>query len=146
MGENACAIAQAGSQSCSGLQARIDESCIGRESTGKMPPVMRARVAVVFAGMIVAAGAGAAAADEPKPAMSASFIMTIVAAPVDVTKNAYDAGLKDPSPVASRTDATSGGEVLPDGSVRYGRTVITVKNPCPPGEHVELPPPRLGRR
>jgi hypothetical protein len=105
---------------------------------------MRVRVAVLLAGMIVAAGAGTAAADEPKPALTASFIMTIVAAPVDMTKNAYDAGLKEPSTVAPRPDPMSG-EVLPDGSVRYGRAVVTVKNPCPPGEHIELPAPRAVR-
>jgi hypothetical protein len=38
--------------------------------------------------------------------------------------------------------------VLPDGSVRYGKTIITVKNPCPPGTHDEalLPRPLPGRR
>jgi len=38
--------------------------------------------------------------------------------------------------------------VLPDGSVRYGRTVITVKNPCPPNSNHWEPPilPGRGRR
>ena len=89
-------------------------------------------------------GVGVAAAQETKLPVSASVIMSIIAAPVDVRKSAYDAGLKDPAP-PSRTDETAG-EVLPDGSVRYGKTVITVRNPCPPGEHFDLPAPRPGRR
>ena len=64
------------------------------------------------------------------------MILSIVAAPVNTRISAYDAGLKERS--APMSDATTS-EVLADGSVRYGRTVITVRNPCPPGEHLEVP-------
>ena len=77
-----------------------------------------------------------AAADEAKTPLSAAMILSIVAAPVDTRFSAYDAGLKErvgPVPAAAT------GEVLADGSVRYGRTVITVRNPCPPSEHFDLP-------
>ena len=86
--------------------------------------------------------AGVASAQETKPPVSAVMIMTIVAAPVDVRRHGYDAAIKDPSPVAA-SDALAG-EVLADGSVRYGRTVVTVRNPCPPSEHLDFPRP--GRR
>jgi hypothetical protein len=79
-------------------------------------------------------------AEEAKPPVNAITIMSIVAAPVDVRRHGYDALLKDPAPVAASDSMT--GELLADGSVRYGRTVITVRNPCPPSEHLLLP----GRR
>mgnify|MGYP003694423777 CR=1 FL=1 len=50
---------------------------------------------------------------------------------------AFDRAMKEPSPRAvlpERPDQS-------DGSVRYGSTVITVRNPCPPGTlHYEPPP------
>ena len=48
--------------------------------------------------------------------------------------NAFDEALKRPAPSAAEAGA---GEVLPDGSVRYGKAIVSVKNPCPPGEHYE---------
>jgi len=90
---------------------------------------------------MVVVAAGTAAADEAKTPLSASMILSIVAAPVDTRMSAYDAALKDRT--AGVSEAASG-EVLPDGSVRYGRTTITVRNPCPPGDHYDLPLP--GRR
>ena len=76
------------------------------------------------------------AADEAKTPLSAAMILSIVAAPVDTRISAYDAGLKERR--APMYDATPG-EIFADGSVRYGRTIITVRNPCPPGEHLEVP-------
>ena len=84
--------------------------------------------------VVLVSGVVPVAADEAKTPLSASMILSIVSAPVGARSSAYDAGLKDPAPPAA--DRTAG-EVLPDGSVRYGRTVVTVKNPCPPGEHLE---------
>src|SRR2546428_22697 len=37
-------------------------------------------------------------------------------------------------------------EMLPDGSLRVDRAVITVRNPCPPGAMNHEPPPLPGRR
>jgi hypothetical protein len=90
------------------------------------------RAAVV---LVLALGApGLAAADEAKTPISAAMILNIVAAPAESRTSAFDEALKRPAPAASDNSV---GEVLPDGSVRYGRTVITVKNPCPPGTHNE---------
>ena len=86
--------------------------------------------------------AAVASAQEAKPPVSAVMIMNIVAAPVDARRHGYDAAIKDPAPVAA-SDAMAG-EVLADGSVRYGRAVVTVRNPCPPSEHLDFPRP--GRR
>jgi len=86
---------------------------------------------------LLAAGVATAHADEAKAQLSAATILNIVRAPVDTRAGAYDAGLKDPG---TRAPESSAGEVLPDGSVRYGRTIVTVRNPCPPGEHFDLPP------
>jgi hypothetical protein len=97
------------------------------------------RIAVV-AGALVAT-VGFAHADEAKTPVSATMILDIVSAPVQRRTSAFDESLKRPAPSVD----SGAGEVLADGSVRYGRTVITVKNPCPPGEHYE-PPPLPGRR
>jgi hypothetical protein len=96
------------------------------------------RIAVI-AGALLAA-VGVAHADEAKTPVSATMILEIVSAPVQGRASAFDEALRRPAPPAA--DA---GEVLPDGSVRYGRAIVTVKNPCPPGEHYE-PPPLPGRR
>jgi hypothetical protein len=92
---------------------------------------------------VVLAASGAAAADEAKTPLSAAMILNIVTAPVERRTSAFDEALKRPAPAVP--DSTAG-EVLPDGSVRYGRTVITVKNPCPPGTAHWEPPPLPGRR
>jgi hypothetical protein len=76
------------------------------------------------------------------------LITNVLRQPVDHRQRqiAYDESLRQPGlPPANR--GAMNGEVLPDGSVRYGDvTVSTIKNPCPPGEHVELPSPPLARR
>ena len=88
--------------------------------------------------------AGHAAADEAKTPISTSMILSIVAAPVQSRVSAYDESLRRPDP-APASDS-SAGEVLPDGSVRYGRAIVTLKNPCPPGTAHYEPPPLPGRR
>jgi hypothetical protein len=101
------------------------------------------RVAIAAAAAaLVLAGAAPVLADEAKTPVSASMLLSIVSSPVDVRANAYDASFKDPAPKPA--DKTPG-EVLPDGSVRYGSAFVTVRNPCPPGEHFE-PPMLPGRR
>lgn len=95
---------------------------------------------------VVALGASSvASADEAKTAISAAMILNIVAAPTESRTSAFDEALRRPPPPVA--DSTAG-EVLPDGSVRYGRAVVTVKNPCPPGtDHWEPPVlPGRGRR
>jgi len=91
---------------------------------------------------LVVAASGAARADEAKTPLSASLILDIVNAPVQTRTSVFDESLKRPAPPAADS---SMGEVLPDGSVRYGRAVVTVKNPCPPGTAHWEPPPLPGR-
>ena len=95
------------------------------------------RTVAIAAGLLAAAGV--AQADEAKTPVSATMILDIVSAPVQGRTSAFDEALRRPAPPAAEV-----GEVLPDGSVRYGRTIVTVKNPCPPGEHYE--PVLPGRR
>ena len=88
---------------------------------------------LVVTGALLAA-IGVAHADEVKTSISATMILEIVSAPVQGRTNAFDEALKRRAP----SDAEAGaGEVLPDGSVRYGKAIVSVKNPCPPGEHYE---------
>jgi hypothetical protein len=105
--------------------------------------VIAAGFRITIGAAVLLATAGAAGADEAKTPLSAGMILEIVAAPVQTRASAFDEALKRPAPPpADRTV----GEVLPDGSVRYGKTVITVKNPCPPGTDHWEPPPLPGRR
>ena len=105
------------------------------------------RNALVLSGVLVLGGlALPAGAEELKTPISASMFMKITA-PVESRTSAYDAALRDPKAFAKPAETGFGdGEVLPDGSVRYGRTIVTVRNPCPPGEHALMPPPLPGRR
>jgi len=105
--------------------------------------VIRPILRVVLGAALFVGAAGVASADEAKTPVSAGMILSIIAAPVEGRTSAFDEALRRPGPPAADTSA---GEVLPDGSVRYGRTVITVKNPCPPGTDHWEPPPLPGRR
>ena len=97
---------------------------------------------VLAALAIVAGSAAAAAAEEAKVPISASMLLNLTAPRAQARDAAFDASLKEAGPAPRSAE----GEVLPDGSVRYGRTVVTVKNPCPPGtDHFE-PRPLPGRR
>ena len=62
--------------------------------------------------------------------------------PAETRDVAYDRSLKDVGP-APRPSLV---EVLPDGSVKVDRAVITVRNPCPPGTMYHDAPPLPGRR
>jgi hypothetical protein len=99
--------------------------------------VPRSAILVVSLFAVLAASVAPAVADEAKTPVSAAMILSIVSGPVDTRMSAFDAGLKDSA--ARMPDGTTRGELLADGAVRYGRTVITVRNPCPPGEHFEVP-------
>jgi len=106
--------------------------------------VIRVIERLALGAALVVAASGAAQADEAKTPVSASMILDIVSTPVQQFRtSAFDESLKRPAPPATDSSA---GEVLADGSVRYGRAVITVKNPCPPGTAHWEPPPLPGRR
>lgn len=77
----------------------------------------------------------------------ALMITNVLRQPVDYQQRqvAFDESLRQAGPAPANRGAL-GGEVQPDGSVRYGDvTVSSIKNPCPPGDHVEMPSP-LPRR
>ena len=92
---------------------------------------IRTRLAVSLAAVL--ATAGVVHADEAKTPISAAMILSIVSAPVGSSRSAFDEALRQPSPATLERD----GELLADGSMRYGRTIITVRNPCPPSEHYQ---------
>lgn len=99
-------------------------------------------VGSVAAVAVLPLAAAPVAAEEAKTPVTAGMMLNILSAPSESRANAYDASLKDEGP-APRSSA---GEMLPDGSVRYGRVTVTVKNPCPPGTTHYEPPPLPGRR
>ncbi len=87
-------------------------------------------------------------AQEEKPPISASLLINnVLKQPIDHNERqlAFDESLRRAGPPPRRSPFA--GEVQPDGSVRYGDVVVSqIKNPCPPGEHVELVPPPLPAR
>jgi len=85
---------------------------------------------------LVGTWSAAAVADEAKSPLSASMLLSIVSPLSESRDAAFDRAMKEPGPPARRPH----GEIQPDGSVRYGSVTITVRNPCPPGTHYELPP------
>ena len=89
---------------------------------------------------LAAFGAVPVSADEAKVPVSASMMLRIMSAPVEARESAFDRSLKEAG-VAPRPSLA---EVLPDGSVKVDRALITVRNPCPPG-HIE-PMSLPGRR
>jgi hypothetical protein len=110
--------------------------------------------------LLLAAGIAAALglpwparAEEIPRRLNVPMILDLLSRPVD-PPGLGEAARRDAAapPAAGRAD---GGEVLPDGSVRYGRgngsLTVTVRNPCPPGdlEHealVSRPLPGRGRQ
>lgn len=105
-----------------------------------------AAVSGAVAGEVVAGDAreGAAPAAVPAPVPNALLLLSnIGAAPAAQQRQAaFDESIKRPGP-APRPPS---GEVQPDGTVRYGPVTMSVKNPCPPGEHLDEPRPLPGRR
>jgi hypothetical protein len=100
------------------------------------------RHALLLGGLLALAGALPAAADEAKAPISASLLLQMSSPRIESSRSAFDESLREAlPPVSKRLD----GEVQPDGSVKYGNVTVTVRNPCPPGEHYE-PMPLPGRR
>jgi len=91
---------------------------------------------------IVVLAALPAVADEVKAPVSASMFLSTMTAPLEAREAAFDRSLKEAGP-APRPRLM---EVQPDGSVKMDRAVITVRNPCPPGDIHYEPPPLPGRR
>ena len=97
-------------------------------------------VAAVLGGFFAVAPAGA---EEAKSAITATTILNMFARPIETREAAFDQALREDGP---RAPGGPTGEVLGDGTVRYGRTTITVKNPCPPGHDDTFAKPLPGRR
>jgi hypothetical protein len=89
---------------------------------------------------LLLAAAGPARAEERRADVGASLLFSISRSPVEHRDAAYDEALKEPAPPPREPV----GVVQPDGSVRYGRVTVTVKEYCPPGH--DEPPPLPGRR
>jgi hypothetical protein len=97
---------------------------------------MNKLVTVLGAVVLLGGWSAVAVADEAKSQISASMLLRM-SAPISETRDAaFDRAMKEPGPAARRAD----GEIQPDGTVRYGSMVMTVRNPCPPGTHYEGPP------
>lgn len=97
----------------------------------------RRSAALVALTALALTGGTPAAADETTPP-GARLLLSIMNQPVESREAAFDETLKAPAP-----PAPPAGVVQPDGSVRYGKLVVTVKPPCPPHD---APPPRPGRQ
>ena len=104
-----------------------------------------ARIAICAVALLLAGGwAGVARADEAKAPISAALLLNALAPSASESRDAaFDRAMKEPSP--GPRSGFPEGQVQSDGSVRYGSTVITVRNPCPPGTGHYEPPPLPGR-
>lgn len=104
--------------------------------------MMRRTFVLALLAALAAFGAAPVSGDEAKAPVSASMLLKIMSTPIEARETAFDRSLKDTGP-ALRPPLT---EVLPDGSVKVDRVVITVRNPCPPGTTHYEPAPLPGRR
>lgn len=94
----------------------------------------------ILAAAVLLAAAGPAWAEGPPAAAGPSLLFSISRSPVEHREAAYDEALREPPPPPREPV----GVVQPDGSVRYGRLAVSVKEYCPP---VHDEPPLLpGRR
>ena len=96
---------------------------------------------VMAAGALGCLAVAPAAAEEAKAPITAATILNMFARPVESREAAFDQALREDGPKAPGA-ATA--EIVGEGTVRYGRATITVKNPCPPGH--DEPKPLPGRR
>jgi hypothetical protein len=104
--------------------------------------MVRSSFVLVLLAMLAVFAASPASGDEAKAPVSASMLLKIMNTPVEAREAAFDRSLKEPGPAPRPALA----EVLPDGSVKVDRAVITVRNPCPPGTTHYEPAPLPGRR
>ena len=89
--------------------------------------------------------AGPAAADEAKTPITPMILHLVAPPPVQSSDTILTEAMRAPGP-RPRGLAALGGELQPDGSVRYGDVTVTIKNPCPEGTAHYEPPPLPGRR
>src|SRR6185503_10109049 len=96
--------------------------------------------------LVIGLSVTSAAADEAKTAVMPMLLnLTAPSAPPS-SNSLLSEAMRAPAP-RPRGVAALGGEIQPDGSVRYGDVaVMTIKNPCPEGSGHYEPPPLPGRR
>ena len=77
-----------------------------------------------------------AAAEEVRQGLNAPMILQMLSRPVEKPEAVMREMLRPDAPTARAV--RSEGQVLPDGSVRYGTeaagVTMTIRNPCPPGD------------
>jgi hypothetical protein len=104
--------------------------------------------------LIVLLGAAApAAGEELRQGLNAPLILQMLSRPPDKPETIMKEGLRRDSEL-SKVTRPSDGQVMPDGSVRYGTdsasVSVMIKNPCPPGDIAHemgaVPLPGRGRR
>ena len=103
---------------------------------------MIARTAWSLAGVALTAGSLAVglwapvAAEELRQGLNAPMILQMLSRPVEKPEAVMREMLRPDAP--SARPVRSEGQVMPDGSVRYGTEAagmtVTIRNPCPPGD------------
>jgi hypothetical protein len=96
---------------------------------------------LITTGALIGLAVAPAGAEEAKAPITAAGILNLFARPVETREAAFDQALREDGPKAPGSPT---GEIVGEGTVRYGRATITVKNPCPPGH--DEPKPLPGRR
>jgi len=94
-------------------------------------------LAVSLAASALGAGTWApATADEVRQSLNAPMILQMLSKPIDKPESVMRDMLR--SDATSARPVRSEGQVMPDGSVRYGTEAagltMTIRNPCPPGD------------
>jgi len=112
-------------------------------------PIRTATAALL--GVLLGAAAPAAA-EELRQGLNAPLILQVLSWPADKPETIMKEGLRRDAEL-SRALRPTDGQVMPDGSVRYGTDAaslsVMVKNPCPPGDiahEMAVPLPGRGRR
>ena len=104
-------------------------------------------------GALGTGGWAPAVAEEVRQGLNAPMILQMLSKPVDKPEAVMREMLR--ADATSARPVRSEGQVMPDGSVRYGTETagltMTIRNPCPPGdmEHemmVQRPLPGRGRK
>lgn len=97
----------------------------------------RGAIGLALAGILTAGGAVSAAAEEVRQGLNAPLILQMLSRPVEKPEVAMRDMLRPDAPKV-KSMRFDEGQVMPDGSVRYGTDAagvsVTIRNPCPPGD------------
>ena len=102
-------------------------------------------VVAVLGLLAVGSAAVPAVAEEAKTPVMPMILNLTAPPPAPSSDSLLSEAMRAPAP-RSRGIAALGGEIQPDGSVKYGDVAMTIKNPCPEGSAHYEPPPLPGRR